>query len=134
MTEIEKFRADLQRSLKHYRAENSGRYNGEQASKEVVKVFLRATQVPGQLPSSCTEYWTRTYIEPSSDLKNEPTEENLDRLCAIFAFLEGSDDFEEALSHDDWHMLGELVNYEAEDLPLDILQTLMGKIVFKGAL
>ena len=82
----------------------------------------------------CAEYWKRTYIDESASPENEPTAENIDRLGAILSFLENSGEDEELLTDDDWRMLGELVNYEAEDLPLDILQALMGVIVQKGAL
>ena len=33
----------------------------------------------------------------------------------------------------DWQELGDLVNYEAEDLPVDVLQSLMRVLVEKGA-
>lgn len=134
MTDIQKFRADVQRLVKHSRADNNGRYNAEKTCNDIIELFLRETTVPGALPQSCAEYWKRTYIDESASPENEPTAENVDRLGAILSFLENSGEDEELLTDDDWRMLGELVNYEAEDLPLDILQSLMGVIVQKGAL
>ena len=134
MTDMQKFRADVQRLVKHNRADNNGRYNAEKTCNDIIELFLRETTVPGALPQSCAEYWKRTYIDESASPENEPTAENVDRLGAILSFLENSGEDEELLTDDDWRMLGELVNYEAEDLPLDILQALMGVIVQKGAL
>ena len=134
MTDIQKFRADVQRLIKHSRADNNGRYNAEKTCNDIIELFLSETTVPGALPQSGAEYWKRTYIDESASPENEPTAENVDRLGAILSFLENSGEDEELLTDDDWRMLGELVNYEAEDLPLDILQALMGVIVQKGAL
>lgn len=134
MTDTQKFRADIQRTLKHVRADNNGRYDSQKACKEVISLFLRNTTVPGSLPSSVAEYWQRTYIDESANPSEEPTSENIDRLCALLSFLENTQEDEECLTDADWHMLGELVNYEAEDLPLEQLQAMMGIIVSKGAL
>ena len=51
----------------------------------------------------------------------------------MLAFLEDSDEFQNLLTQKDWQELGDLVNYEAEDLPVDILQSLMRVLVEKGA-
>ena len=134
MTNVQKFMADARRILKHVRANNNGRSNTERACKDVASLFIRSTSVPGDLPSSVAEYWQRTYIDTSSDFSEEPTEKNLEKLSAFLSFLENADENEDLLSDSDWRTLGELVNYEAEDLPVDVLQYLMAKIVEKGAL
>ncbi len=126
--------ADARRVLKHARADNNGHFDSERASKDAVSLFIRSASVPGDLPSSVAEYWQRTYIEESSNFSEEPTEKNLERLSGFLSFLENADENEDLLSDSDWRMLGELVNYEAEDLPIDVLQYLMAKIVEKGAL
>ena len=100
----------------------------------MASLFIRSASVPGDLPSSVAEYWQRTYIDTSSDFSEEPTEKNLEKLSAFLSFLENADENEDLLSDSDWRTLGELVNYEAEDLPVDVLQYLMAKIVEKGAL
>ena len=51
----------------------------------------------------------------------------------MLAFLEDSDEFQNLLTQNDWQELGDLVNYEAEDLPVDVLQSLMRVLVEKGA-
>lgn len=134
MTNVEKFRADVARSLKHVRADNNGRYDSQKAVKDVVALFLRASSLQGSLASSLAEYWQKTYIDESQNPNDEPTEENINRLCAIFSFLENSHEYEESLNDDDWRMISELVNYEAEDLPIETLQSLMETIVEKGVI
>ena len=69
----------------------------------------------------------------SQNQKEEPSEENSQKLAAMLAFLEDSDEFQSVLTQKDWQELGDLVNYEAEDLPVDILQSLMRVLVEKGA-
>ena len=134
MTTVEKFQADVQRCIKHTRAENKGNYNSQKACQDITSLFLRQTTVPGSLPSSLAEYWQRTYIDNSANPQEEPTAQNIERLCALLSFLEDSHEFEDALTTEDFHMLGELVNYEAEDLPLEQLQAMMATVVSKGAL
>lgn len=134
MTNVEKFRADVARSLKHIRADNNGRYDSQKAVKDVVALFLRQSSLKGSLASSLAEYWQKTYIDESKNPLDEPTEENISRLCAIFSFLENSHEYEESLNDDDWRMISELVNYEAEDLPIETLQSLMETIVEKGVI
>ena len=51
----------------------------------------------------------------------------------MLAFLEDSDEFQSVLTQKDWQELRDLVNYEAEDLPVDVLQSLMRVLVEKGA-
>mgnify|MGYP003524491748 CR=1 FL=1 len=65
--------------------------------------------------------------------KEEPTEENKNRLAAMLAFMENSDEFEDLLTDKDWQELGDTVGYEAEDLPVDLLQDLMKSLVSHGA-
>ena len=39
----------------------------------------------------------------------------------------------DTLTNEDWQEIGRLVNFEAEDLPVEILQQLMAVLVSKGA-
>ena len=50
----------------------------------------------------------------------------------MLSFLEGDDDID-ALADNDWTELADIVRYEADDLPMDSLQTLMSTLVSKGA-
>ena len=77
-------------------------------------------------------YWKTTYIDTSNEQKNEPTQEHLDVLCGFLSFLENSDENFDLISNSDWKELSELVNCEAETLPIEILQQLMSILVEKG--
>ena len=46
---------------------------------------------------------------------------------------ENSDEYQELISDDDWQEFGRLVNFEAEDLDVGVLQDLMKILVSKGA-
>ena len=134
MTNIEQFLSDAKKIIKHERADNGGRYDGRRACQKIGELFERTNRTLGDLPHSITDYWQNTYIAPSADAVNEPTEANLNKLVAFYAFLMGEQTQTDALTHDDWKNLQELVNYEADDLPLDALEAMMGAILEQGAL
>ena len=133
MTDIGKFLSDIQRIKKHDRQYNSGNPDYNRIFRELNSLFLRSTSCPADLARSVFEYWENEYIFNSQNQKEEPSEENSQKLAAMLAFLEDSDEFQSVLTQKDWQELGDLVNYEAEDLPVDILQSLMRVLVEKGA-
>lgn len=134
MTAIEKFRSDVERSIKHNRAENNGRYDAGKACDYIQNLFVRNCVVSSGIARAIVFYWRDSYIDRSEDFANEPTSENIDRLCAFLSFLNGADEGEEILSEDDLHELSDAIDDEAETMPLEQLQTLMGKLVDRGAL
>ena len=73
------------------------------------------------------------YIYRAADLTWEPNEENQNRLAAYLAFLENSDEYQDLIRDSDWEEFGRLVNFEAEELDVDVLQYLMKILVSKGA-
>ena len=133
MTDIGKFLSNIQRIKKHDRQNNSGNPDYNRIFRELNSLFLRSTSCPADLARSVFEYWENEYIFNSQNQKEEPSEENSQRLAAMLAFLEDSDEFQNLLTQTDWQELGDLVNYEAEDLPVDVLQSLMRVLVEKGA-
>lgn len=133
MTDIGKFLSNIQRIKKHDRQNNSGNPDYNRIFRELNSLFLRSTSCPADLARSVFEYWENEYIFNSQNQKEEPSEENSQKLAAMLAFLEDSDEFQNLLTQKDWQELGDLVNYEAEDLPVDILQSLMRVLVEKGA-
>ena len=133
MTDIGKFLSNIQRIKKHDRQNNSGNPDYNRIFRELNSLFLRLTSCPADLARSVFEYWENEYIFNSQNQKEEPSEENSQKLAAMLAFLEGSDEFQSVLTQKDWQELRDLVNYEAEDLPVDILQSLMRVLVEKGA-
>ncbi len=134
MTDTQKFKADVKRLIKHNRADNNGKVNENQIFKDIVSMFVRASSVPKTLSSSVAYYWLENYVNSSAQMENEPTEENLDKLCAFLSFLENSDEGEELISDSDWKEFADFVDEEAETLPLEILQDLMKILVSKGAI
>ena len=133
MTDIGKFLSDIQRIKKHDRQNNGGNPDYNRIFRDLNNLFLRSTSCPADLARSVFEYWENEYIFNSQNQKEEPSEENSQRLAAMLAFLEDSDEFQNLFTQNDWQELGDLVNYEAEDLPVDVLQSLMRVLVEKGA-
>lgn len=133
MTDIGKFLSDIEKIKKHDRQNNSGVSDYNRFYGDIRKLFIRMTSCPTGLPGAVFEYWENQYIFNSPDQKSEPTEENAQRLAAMLAFLENSDELQDLLTTDDWKELGDLTGYEAEDLPVEILQDLMKILVSHGA-
>lgn len=133
MTDIGKFLSDIQRIKKHDRQNHSGNPDYNRIFRDLNSLFLRSTSCPADLARSVFEYWENEYVFSSQNQKEEPSEENSQKLAAMLAFLEDSDEFQSVLTQKDWQELRDLVNYEAEDLPVDILQSLMRVLVEKGA-
>lgn len=134
MTETQKFKADAKRLIKYNRANNNGRLDIAQVCKDIVSLFIRTSSVPQTLSRSVAYYWQENYSDSLSQDENIPNEEQIEKLCAFLSFLENSDEDEDLISDSDWQELAELVNEEAETLPLEVLQDLMKILVSKGAL
>lgn len=132
MTLVEKFRSDVIRSIKRERAENNGRYNASKACASIQKLFERNCSVSGGISRAISFYWQNEYIDNSAQPENEPTEEHIDKLCGFLSFLIGADEGEEILSEQDLQEISDAVNDEAETMPLEQLQSLMGKLVERG--
>ncbi len=133
MTDINKFLSDMQKALKHTRQDNGGKSSYDLVKGDLCRLFERTAAAVGELADSIFEYWENEYIYRSADLTWEPNEENQNRLAAYLAFLENSDEYQELISDADWEEFGRLVNFEAEDLDVDVLQDLMKILVSKGA-
>lgn len=134
MDNIQKFLADVEKIKKHDRADNGGRYDGERVCRKVCDLFSANNRSLGELGASFGDYWMRTYVLPSNDLANEPSAANLDVIAAFQSLLDGDADGTKCLTDADFEALCELVNYEAEDLPIDVLNDLMIIFVDKKAL
>lgn len=132
MTTIDKFLSDIEKAKKYARQKGTaGGYNAVRG--ELERLFENASSCPTDLPHSLFEYWENTYIYTASDLTWEPEQANCERLAAMLAFMENSNEYTDILTDSDWQEIGRLVNYEAEDLPVNILQELMMVLVSKGA-
>ena len=133
MTNIDKFYADVQKIKKRERADNPV-YDGRRASLAVASMFDSMNRDLGDLPHSISEYWISNYIDKSSDIENEPTDEHIEWLLTVLSFLDGSLEPNMDLPKKDWKALMDFINYEAESLPIDVLTDLMAVLVDKKAL
>jgi hypothetical protein len=133
MTITGKFIADIQRTLKYDRQQHGGKSDYERIVNQLRSLFERTAIVQTSLADAVFEYWENEYIFNSSDKTAEPTDENVDKLSAFLSFLNNEEENREKFSEKDWQEIGELVNYEAEDMPLDQLQNLMQVLVAHGA-
>ena len=135
MNSIDKFLSDIQKTVKYDRANNGGHYDAKRACTQIAKLFANNNRHIDSLAVSISDYWLNTYILGSSDLENEPSEENIERIKAFQAFVDSDDsaDFS-VLTADDWETLRDFVDDEAESLDLDSLQNMMNLILQNGAL
>ena len=133
MTDINKFLSDVQKTLKHDRQNNGGKSDYTRVKNDLRRLFERNAAAVGELADSVFEYWESTYIMNTPDMAYEPSDDNQERLTAYLAFLENSDEYQEMISDDDWQEFGRLVNFEAEELDVSVLQDLMKILVSKGA-
>ena len=135
MTTIEKFLADIQKITKYDRANNGGHYDGKRACAQIARLFESNNKNIQNVARQIADYWLNTYVLGSAEPENEPSEENISRIKAFQAFADNdeSEDFS-ILTADDWENLRDFVNFEAEELPLDALQNMMGMILDHGAL
>lgn len=135
MTAIDKFLSDIQKTIKYDRANNGGNYDGSRACQQIAKLFVNNNRNLGELATSISDYWLNTYVMASPDLKNEPSDENIERIKAFQFFLDEDNSQElDILSPDDWENLRDFVDDVACDIDLDSLQNLMSVILERGAL
>ena len=135
MTTIDKFLSDIQRIIKHDRANNGGHYDAKRACTQISQLFASNNKNLGSLAVSISDYWLNTYVLASADIENEPSEQNIEKIKAFQAFADAdeSGDFS-SLTSDDWENLRDFVDDEAENLDLDSLQNMMNLILQNGAL
>lgn len=96
-------------------------------------LFESNTRGLGDLPHSVVEYWKKTYIDCSSKPQEEPVQEHLDWLAVVLSFLDGELAHDQDIPLKDWKELAQLINYEAEDIPIDTLSSMMSTLVEKKA-
>lgn len=133
MTNTDKFLADIKRIIKRNRADGA-RYDGAECSRQVAQFFSSYNKDLGDLPNSIGEYWLNTYILSSGQIQEEPTLPHQEWLADALEFLAGEAGDFDSITKEDWRALRDFVGYEAEDLPVGVLSSLMGTLLEKGAL
>lgn len=130
----EKIVADARRIIKRERAENGEHYDGLKACEKIAELLPKNNPALTSVARQVGDYWYSTYINYSEIPNSEPTDQNLNKLSAMQNFLQGIDDSNNFLSQEDWQELGQIVRFEADDMPLDLLSNLMSLIVDHNAL
>lgn len=133
MNDIQKFQADVKRIIKHDRADNGGSYDGIRASKSIAELFISSNKDCQGLAQSVSELWL-TKITSSLKTEEEPSENNLSWLYDVQEFMDGTLDGDTVLTKADFEELRELIGYEAEELPVDMLTSMMSTIMSHDAL
>jgi len=135
MDNIQKLYSDIEKIKKHNR-NSSGTLDLNKVATQVSEMFQRNNRDFCDLPNSLVEYWVKTYVYPQIDLNaNDLSQESVDKLCAMQAFLDNDiEDDTDCLTLDDWKQIAAFVNFEAEDMPIDLLSKMMSILVEKRAL
>ncbi len=139
MDNIQRFYSDLEKIKKHYRQEHETSYDPTELCEEIRTFFGKSNKDVQNLAYSFADYWRDEYIAKSSQMQDEPSAENLNKLTAMQALLYVTEDDDQAaetecLSEKDWKELCRLTNYEAEEIPLELLNAMMMIFVNKQAL
>lgn len=134
MTETEKLITDLKKAVKFARAAD-GSLDYYKVNDELASLFEKSSHTSKSLANAVFDYWEKEHVVNSQDfIEGELSESNLNLLGAYNAYLNKSDEFEDLISQDDWHEIGVLVNYEAEDMDIDELTQLMSVLLDHGAI
>lgn len=135
MDNIQKLYSDIEKIKKHNR-NSSGTLDLNKVATQVSEMFQRNNRDFCDLPNSLAEYWVKTYVYPQIDLNaNDLSQESVDKLCAMQAFLDNDIEGDtDCLTLDDWKQIAAFVNFEAEDMPIDLLSQMMSILVEKRAL
>ena len=136
MDDIQKLYADFKRRVKHERSASVA-YDGKRAAESVADYFVSLYPDMGTLSAQIADYWLRTRILNAEHPESEPSEQHIAWLLTAAEILDGTyaDDADGAIfSERDWQELCDMVNCEAEELPLDRLSALMAIFVSKKIL
>lgn len=133
MNDIQKFQADIKRIIKHDRADNGGVYDGVRASRTIMDLFVSSNKDCTGLAQSISELWL-SKVTSSTNPSEEPSETNQNWLFDVQEFLDGTLGSDTVLTKDDFIELRNLIDYEAEDLPVEMITSMMNTIMDHDAL
>lgn len=135
MDNIQKLYSDIEKIKKHNR-DSSGKLDLTKVSSQISELFQRNNRNFYDLPNSLCEYWIKNYVNPEIDsASNDISQQAIEKICAMQAFLDNDIEKEtDCLSDEDWKQIANAVNYEAEELPMDLLSQMMSILVEKRAL
>ena len=131
MDRTQKLYSDMEKIKKMSLQKNGGKYKSEEICNEIKDLFIRTNRDVESLASSIASWWYDNYITGSEG--EQPSQENKDRLLAAQSLLDNNEEGLSILTKDDFKQLCAIVNMEAEDLPMDMLNDLMSIFVSKQA-
>ncbi|NLM01072.1 MAG: hypothetical protein GX220_06445 [Treponema sp.] len=132
MNDIRKFYADVQRIVKYDRSNHGGNYDGMRSSRAVADLFVKESADMKNVALDLADFWFEKYIMTSNEKQNEPTDSHVDWLAGVLSFFDGQDDYAEAVPQEDWKEVCNAIKYEAQDIPLELLSTMMNLLLEKG--
>ncbi len=123
MTNLDKFCADMQRTVGH--CTRTG--NTSSLVQELERSFLVWTRSHGSLAENLLAFWSERYgrFLDTDESRATATE----RLAALMALLSGEFDESHVFSGPDWEEIREIVSAEAETMNMDTLTDIMTIIV-----
>lgn len=133
MDNIQKFFSDIEKIKKHNRDAN-GHLDLVKSSNQIADLFQNNNRGFCDLPNSLTDYWKKRYVD--FDINSGASEFSsitIEKIGAMQAFLDNDSDTD-CLDQEDWRQIADAVNYEAEDMPMDLLSSMMSILVEKKAL
>lgn len=133
MTHAELFEANVRRIRKYDRSEHAGVYNAARVCTKIMAAFEKENPDLRALFRAAAEYWHEKYIAPSEEFDNEPTDAHVRWLSDAIELFDGKNPENCVFTDEDWRNVCELVNYEASDIPLELLSAMMTVFLDRNA-
>lgn len=136
MDSTQKLLSDIQKIRKHYRAEHPDftAASADELCRQIARLFERTNRHAIDLAAPFADYWYNRYIKNSPEPQNEPTALHEQKLAAMQSLLDNDMEGTEVLEPEDWKELCAITSAQAQDLDLDLLNSLMSVFVDKQAL
>ncbi|MBO4404687.1 MAG: hypothetical protein J5780_05080, partial [Treponema sp.] len=113
---IQKFYSDVKKSKKYCVP-----FSLENFAGSIAELFVRNNRHVESLARSVSDWWLEKYVRPLSGTAEGLSDDVIEKLGSVYALLENDPQNVSNLGQEDYKELCALVNYEAEDLPLELL-------------
>lgn len=128
---IQKFYSDVKKTKKYCTP-----YSNKSYAEIISSLFVKNNRHIQSLAQSLADWWLEKYVQPLEQNQDAGgiSDDIIEKLGSVYALLENDPENIMNLNAEDFKELCTLVNYEAEDLPLELLNSLMSVFVEKQAL
>ena len=128
---IQKFYSDVKKAKKYCTP-----YSNKSYAESISSLFVKNNRHIQSLAQSLADWWLEKYVQPleQNQAAGGISDDIIEKLGSVYALLENDPENIMNLNAEDFKELCTLVNYEAEDLPLELLNSLMSVFVEKQAL